>query len=224
MAKDLILALDTSDRRCGLAINRNGENLLDLSWDSGRSHTVQLMPWLDYAFKQLRLSKDSISAVAVTTGPGSFTAMRVGMATAKGICKALGVPIIGVPTLLYAAWPYRYFCKHIVACLVLGRGRLAAALYASEDGGNLSLQWCRSLSLQELANELDSLPYDRVLLCGDIPVELKESLKDSTRYLLLSPAESSRRLAVLAEIAWQRFRLGSVDNPATLQAEYLDRK
>jgi tRNA threonylcarbamoyladenosine biosynthesis protein TsaB len=95
----MLLAIDTSTNQTGLACYDETGLLGECVWHSGRDHSVQLLPQLTLLLRHLGRSRDSISAVAVALGPGSWSGLRVGMSTAKGFALARDVPIIGVGTL-----------------------------------------------------------------------------------------------------------------------------
>ena len=98
MAK--ILCIETSTTNCSVAIAENGK-LLALAEDDSNSysHAEQLHVFIQQLFDAANLSASDLHAVAVSKGPGSYTGLRIGVSTAKGLCFALGIPLISVPTL-----------------------------------------------------------------------------------------------------------------------------
>jgi tRNA threonylcarbamoyladenosine biosynthesis protein TsaB len=95
----MLLALDTATRFASFALHDGRAIRYEMSWEAGRQHTTQLMPRVVEALEELEVRPEALSAVAVALGPGSFTGLRVGMAIAKGLALARGIPIIGIPTL-----------------------------------------------------------------------------------------------------------------------------
>ena len=94
-----LLALDTADRCAGVAVAVDGEvRAVCLSAVPFR-HAERLFALIDAALGAAGLEREALSGIAVTRGPGSFTGLRVGLATAKGLACALGVPAVGVSTL-----------------------------------------------------------------------------------------------------------------------------
>ena len=95
-----ILHLETTTLNCGVAIFCDGNVISSRSnCEEGYSHAENIMPFIDEMFSECRLSKSDLDAVSVSGGPGSYTGLRIGVATAKGICHALSIPLISVDTL-----------------------------------------------------------------------------------------------------------------------------
>ena len=98
MAK--LLCIETSTTNCSVAIAEDGR-LLAIAEDDRKSysHAEQLHIFIQKVFQQAGLSSSDLHAVAVSKGPGSYTGLRIGVSTAKGLCYALGIPLVSVPTL-----------------------------------------------------------------------------------------------------------------------------
>jgi tRNA threonylcarbamoyladenosine biosynthesis protein TsaB len=97
----IVLAIDTSGSGCFAALydSENDRVLGEAGADIGRGHAEQLMDFIDGALAAAGLGLDAVERIAVTIGPGSFTGIRVGVAAARGLALALGVPVVGVTTL-----------------------------------------------------------------------------------------------------------------------------
>jgi len=95
----LLLSTDTSTDIITLAILRDKELLAEVSINAGKRHSERLVPLINILLDEVRLSIDDINLLAISLGPGSFTGLRVGLATWKGLALAKDLPIIGVPTL-----------------------------------------------------------------------------------------------------------------------------
>lgn len=94
-----ILHIETSAKNCSVALSRDGNLLFDKVDTAGSSHSVQLGLFVDEALKVVEGEGQSLDAVAVSSGPGSYTGLRIGVSLAKGVCYALGIPLISIPTL-----------------------------------------------------------------------------------------------------------------------------
>ena len=98
-AADVILAIDSATTRVVVAAGTLHGALLDAEdWPAGYRHGETLLPAIDALLRRLGIERHRLAAIIVGTGPGAFTGLRVGIATAKGIAHALGRPIIGIPT------------------------------------------------------------------------------------------------------------------------------
>lgn len=98
-ADGILLAIDTATTRAVVALGTRDGSLLDaLAWDVGYRHGETLLPAIERQLAAASVGRDRISAIVVGTGPGAFTGLRVGLATAKGLAHGLERPIIGVPT------------------------------------------------------------------------------------------------------------------------------
>src|SRR3712207_6544644 len=95
----MLLAIDTSDDHSGVAFYDKGSVLAECAWYSGRRHAEQTLPTVELLLRHLDRTPHDLTAVAVATGPGSWSGLRVGMSLAKGIALAHSLPILGIPTL-----------------------------------------------------------------------------------------------------------------------------
>lgn len=99
VSNPLILALETSGPHCSVALGRAGDNIVTREGREINDHSSVLTPLIEELLEEMRLKMRELSAVAVSIGPGSYTGLRIGLATGKGIAFALNVPLITIPTL-----------------------------------------------------------------------------------------------------------------------------
>ena len=159
-----------------------------------------------------------LSAIAVALGPGSFTGLRIGLAIAKGMALALHIPMIGVPSLdaLVAATPVSDLS--MAAVLQSGRGRLAVIWYAPVYGKWLAQGEAKVTTAAELSASI----HKPTLVVGELTADERQLLaRKRVNVHLASPAQSLRRPSYLAELAWQRWQAGQVDDPISLAPIYL---
>ena len=214
----MLLAIDTSTKMVGVALYDGAQVLGETLWNSADYHTAALAPAVGELFDRARLGVKQLQAIAIALGPGSFTGLRVGLAFAKGIALAGHLPMIGIPTLdcLAAAQPLREYS--LIAVLRAGRRRFAVGHYRAEKGVWLSPRPVEVLTFEALIEQL----VPPVLLCGELSGEERRALAHKGKNLFLaSAALSLRRPSFLAELAWQRWQAGQVDDPATLSPLYL---
>ena len=95
----LILNIETSTSVCSVALSENGYSLSFRENSEGRSHAALLAPFIDLILKENNILPEKLDAIAVSKGPGSYTGLRIGVSTAKGLAFALDIPLIGINTL-----------------------------------------------------------------------------------------------------------------------------
>ena len=214
----MLLALDTSTHYVGLALYDGVQVLSESTWLSRDYHTVELAPAVADIFTRARVQAADLQALAVATGPGSFTGLRIGLALAKGIALAHHLPMIGIPTLDILAAGQPLLPDPMVVVLRAGRGRLAVAWYQVQKG-----VWRRRSELEVMtAVELNERIQTPTYVCGELDEEEQRLLNRRRKIVILaSPAQSVRRPAVLAELAWRRWKSTGGDDPKTLAPVYL---
>jgi tRNA threonylcarbamoyladenosine biosynthesis protein TsaB len=214
----MLVAIDTATRYASLALHDGFQVRGEHTWESPRRHTVELLPRLVAARNQLDINAEHLSGIAVTRGPGSFTGLRVGLAVAKGLALARGLPLIGVPTLDVTAAAQGRDRRPLCAMLQAGRGRICTAIYRWQDGEWRAEEDPHLTTWSTLVEETTS----PTLFCGEIDPVGADALGTLGELGVLLPAATRlRRAAFLAEIAWQRLNRNEIDDPATLAPIYL---
>jgi len=213
----MLLAVDTSTAQVGLALYDGSQVIGEYAWRSSQRHTVELAPAIFELLTRCGLTIDAVQALGVALGPGSFTSLRVGLSLVKGLVLSRHLPLIGVPTLdvLAAAQPLSRF--PLAVAIQAGRGRLAVGWYRRSKNGWQAKRPARVATLEVLLDEVKR----PVIVCGEFTSAERQKLSERPEIHLLSPAQSVRRPAVLAELAWARWQAGSVDDEATLAPIYL---
>lgn len=214
----MLLALDTSTRTVGVALYDGIQVVSEATWTSSDYHTVELAPAVFEVMQRSAVDIGALEAVAVALGPGSFTGLRIGLALAKGLALVRHLDLVGVPSLdaLAAAQPIQ--AEVMAAVLRAGRGRLAVSWYQAQGNAWHSLQKIETLTAAQLSERIQTPTQ----ICGELDEAERRLLARKRRNALLStPAQSLRRPAFLAELAWARWQAGQVDDPARLSPLYL---
>ncbi len=209
-----ILALDTATRAASAAVAADGALMAEFALDVGLTHSQTFLPMLASLLEAAGLSLHEMDALAVTVGPGSFTGLRIGVASAKALAEAEGLAIVPVTTLdalAELARPLGGFCAPI---LDARRGEVYTALY--RDGERQSEY--RALSLDAWLEELGALSAP-VAFCGDGVRACRDKLSAWSAARLLPEDYSIRLAAGAASLAFQRQALP----PEELQPFYLRR-
>lgn len=213
----MILAVDTSTRSVGIALYDGVQVVAESLWRSSSYHTVELAPAVEALMRRADVSVDGLRAVAVAIGPGSFTALRIGLAFAKGLALSRGLALVGIPTLDVVAATQPLDASSLLAVLEAGRRRLAVERYRPgaerwERAGELI-----SCTLDELVSRIEG----PTRVCGELDARARQVLGEHSRVVLATPAESTRRPGVLAELGWGRLQSGAADDPVALAPLYL---
>lgn len=214
----MLLAVDTSTSWISLALYDGTFVLYEATWQSQHHHTVELAPAIHQLFEQTGVSRESLIGLAVATGPGSFTSLRIGLSAVKGMALALNIPIVGVPSLdvIVAAQPLDD--RPMLAVLHAGRTRLAYAAYKVE---NDAWQAQGAPSVMN-ADELVKTIHAPTLICGELSEEARSVLgRRWKNAIIASPARCLRRASYLAEIGWERLMKSQTDDPVSLTPIYL---
>ncbi|MEX2158082.1 MAG: tRNA (adenosine(37)-N6)-threonylcarbamoyltransferase complex dimerization subunit type 1 TsaB [Dehalococcoidia bacterium] len=215
MTEPLELSIDTASDMASIALSREGALVAELTWQAARDHTRQLLPAVDGLLTRQGASKDALTAVFVSMGPGSYAGVRSGVSAAKGLAFGLDVPIVGVGRLEVEAYAFAAAGGPVAAVQRAGRSELAWAAYAGDP------DW-REIVAPGLATAdalIDALP-DAALVTGEIDDALAERLV-SNGHRVVRGAAAIRRAALLAELAWRRLQAGRADDPKTLVPLYL---
>lgn len=213
------LAIDTATDMASIALSHGGEVMAEMTWPSGQNHTMELVPSLIHLLHQARAEIPQIDAIFVTKGPGSFTGLRVGVGTAKGLAFALGIPLVGIGTLEVEAFPHAEAGLPICPLLDAGRGEVATALYQLKRGRWLKLTEEHIITVEELCFRT----ITRTLFCGPFSSDIAHQIERRMGKRAVILKASLRRAGFLAQLGWRRLERGECDNPATLQPLYLRR-
>ena len=213
----MILAIDTSTARLGIAVFNGSEILGESCWTSPNRHTVSLAPAVNELLDDLEVEKKKLKALAVALGPGSFTSLRVGLSFAKGISLGLAIPVIGVPTLDITA--NQQSCAEMPLCAFLqaGRGRLAASFYEVRRG-----RWVSDGKIEiYTAETLSDAITEPTIVTGEFDADVRASLRKNKNIRMSGPAASLRRAGYLAETAWKIYEKGDYPQVSSLSPIYL---
>ena len=157
------LAIESAAKTASVALFEDGVLRAELYQDNGLTHSKTVLPMVDALLSGLGTTARELDRIAVSNGPGSFTGLRIGVAAAKGLALALGIPCVGVSTLEAAA----YNAQDGFVCVVMDAraGQVYNAMFTMENGTLSRVTEDRAVPLSELRAELYA--HERVLLLGD---------------------------------------------------------
>jgi tRNA threonylcarbamoyladenosine biosynthesis protein TsaB len=217
------LTIDTASEMASVALSQEGAVVAELTWRCARNHSTELLPTLQYLMQRASVAKGDLKAIFVCIGPGSYTGLRVGVSTAKGLAFALGLPLVGVGRLEAEAYPHADHSGPICPIHRAGRGDLAWAVYARDGGGWHEVVPPRLSALDGLLAAARRR-LKRALFCGEISEEVAERLREvlgRQTPVAETAAMSVRRAGFIAELAWRRLVAGQTDDAASLKPIYL---
>ena len=217
-----ILAVDSSGLVASVAVVEDDELLAEYTINYKKTHSQTLVPMLDEIKGMIDLDLTSIDALAVTKGPGSFTGLRIGCATVKGLGLALNKPVISVPTV--DALSYNVYGSDKLICPIMDarRDQVYTGAYRFENGKHVVVREQCAIAVSELCDYLNELGEEVLFLGDGVPVYkdmLKELLKVEYSF---APAHMSRqRAGALAELAKEYYRNGIIETAAEHKPDYL---
>jgi tRNA threonylcarbamoyladenosine biosynthesis protein TsaB len=210
----MLLAIDTATQYLSLALHDGDALRAEQTWFSPNMHTVQLAPAVRLMLERADLGVDALTALAVSTGPGSYTGLRIGVALAKGLAAARGLPLVGVPALDILAAAQPHFQGGMIAVAQAGRGRIIAAPYQWRKGRWKGRGEAQLMDWATLIASIDGA----ALLTGEIDEIGRAAIAEAAARevpITLAPAVYRlRRAGFLAEEAWARLREPNDSFPA----------
>ncbi len=220
----LILASETSGSSVSVAAWRDGGIMGELTLRTGAAHSATYLPLIEDLIKQCGIQIGDVDLFAVTTGPGSFTGIRIGISAVKAMAYAAGRRTVGVSTLAALAWPYRMLA-HTMICPMLDarNGRVYASAWLNgtvviREEGRPAASFLDEA--RQIAGSLSDC-HD-ILLLGCEPPQSILDPAPLTRPVYLAPASAwLPRAAAVAEIAAAAATEGRTVLPQDLKASYL---
>ena len=163
----MILALESSATACSVALTRDGNVVAQAFQHSGLTHSRTLLPMVANVLNSCGESMQHVDVVAVAAGPGSFTGLRIGVATAKGLAWPEDKDCAACSTLESMAWPLAHLKGKLIICAMdARRSQVYNALFLATGDGLERLSEDRAISLAELAEEVKKYENEKIVV-GD---------------------------------------------------------
>ena len=214
-----LLAVETSTLMGSIAVVDGNRILCELTLHVEETHSSQLMPAIDHVLKTVGLAPGELDGFAIALGPGSFTGLRIGMSTVKGLATATSKPVVGVPTLEAMAWGFP-FCPHLICPLIDARMKeVYAAWFSSKEGTVVrrseDLVLPPSVLLEEVAEE--------TLFFGSgaqrYREEITEMMGDLARFA--SPEIMGARASIVGMLAAEKMNRNEISDTDSLEPLYI---
>lgn len=200
-----------------MGLSREGQSISEFAWRSEQNHSVELVPAMRELMGRAGVEISQLDAIFVAKGPGAFSALRVGMSTAKALAVALQIPLVSVGSLDIEAQPYLELEMPVRAVINAGRDRYYLGTY--ETQGQTDGPTCEVVSGDELVSRI----RPNTFYCGEAAQGITDVIRNSygSNVHLADVPPPTRRASVLAYLAYRRLQAGDRDDPATIQPLYL---
>ena len=216
-----ILGIESSSLVASAAVVENEVTLAEYTVNYKKTHSQTLLPMIDEMMRLLDMEPSAVDAIAVSGGPGSFTGLRIGSATAKGLGLALKKPLIHVPTL--DAMAYGLFGASGLICPMMDarRQQVYTGIYRFEERFEIVMEQS-ALAVADLTERLNALG-ERVIFLGDgVPVYEKQLAETLTVPYCFAPAHVNRQRAdSVAALGAVYFAEGKTETAAEHKPDYL---
>ena len=214
----LIVSVDTSGRKGSIALCRGDSDsfeVLQLTSLEGGTYSAELLPRIAETLQQNNLSKTEVDGFVVVSGPGSFTGLRVGLSTVKGLCEVLRKPLATVSMLEAMVLTHGQAGESAIAVLDAGRGEIYVGEYQLESG--------RATLVREYIAKLDEFAAQPQAGSGDlltVDEKVAEALQAANRsVILVAPVNAGE----IGRIGIRKLLSGETADPATIDVNYIRR-
>ncbi|NLY48472.1 MAG: tRNA (adenosine(37)-N6)-threonylcarbamoyltransferase complex dimerization subunit type 1 TsaB [Clostridiales bacterium] len=217
-----ILALDSSGLVASVAIASEDVIMAEYTVNYKKTHSQTLLPMLDEIVRMVNLDLAEVDAIAVTAGPGSFTGLRIGSATAKGLGLALNKPVIPVPTIDCLAYNLYGTDKLICPIMDARRNQVYTGLYEFEGGDFVVVSPQKAVSMDEIIDEINGIGKEAIFLGDAVPIQkdrIAERIKVNYSF---APLHLNRqRAGAAAALGIMKYKAGQFETAAEHQPVYL---
>ncbi|MBE7047043.1 MAG: tRNA (adenosine(37)-N6)-threonylcarbamoyltransferase complex dimerization subunit type 1 TsaB [Ruminococcaceae bacterium] len=212
----IVLSVDTSTQNACAAVMSHEGLIAEYTISNKKTHSQNIMPMIDDMLKKSDITMDMIDAFAVTVGPGSFTGLRIGMATVKTFSQVMKKPIVGVSTLEALAEGHILTDKLICPIIDARREDVYNALYKNGQ----CIQKDRAINIHTL---LDEIKGQSVIFVGDGALAYRSIIEETMgEDAIFSPVcLNTTRGANVCQLALKKLDMGLCDDPYTLNPVYL---
>ena len=217
-----ILALDSSGLTASVAVVEEEILVAEYTINYKKTHSQTLLPMLDEVAKQIELELETVDYIAVAAGPGSFTGLRIGSATAKGLGLALKKPLVHIPTVDALAYNCYGIEKIICPLMDARRNQVYTGLYEFAGAEFRIVKEQCAVAVEEIIEEINSLGKEVIFLGDGVPV-YEEIIKEKMNVnYVFAPAHMNRqRAGAVAVLAQNYIKEGKIETAAEHMPDYL---
>lgn len=217
-----ILGIESSSMVASVAIADENITIAEYTINHKKTHSQTLLPMLDEIVKMTETDMKDIDAVAVSGGPGSFTGLRIGSATAKGLGLALNVPLIHIPTLEAMAYNLWGTDKYVCPIMDARRSQVYTGIYHFDNNDICTDMEQDAIAIEELVKKCNELDKSVIFVGDGIPVFKDYISENMTNTFEFAPANMNRqRAASVAALGCIYYKKGKIEKASEHLPEYL---
>ena len=199
-----ILALDSTGLVASATVADDNKTIAEFTLNYKKTHSQTLMPMIEKISQEIELDLKTLDYIACASGPGSFTGLRIGAATAKGLAHGLGIKIIPVPTLDALAYNLPYSDRVIVPIMDARRSQVYTAFFHADEGRIEKISEYMAEDINIVLESLEEIT-DRAVFLGDgVPVFKDRILEFNNKHTFAPVCANMQRAACVAALALQR--------------------
>ncbi|SCG81967.1 peptidase M22 glycoprotease [Proteiniborus sp. DW1] len=217
-----VLAIDTSSVSATCAIIDDDRLLVEYTLNHKLTHSQKIMPMIKEVLSSLSLKPEDIDIFAVAKGPGSFTGLRIGVATVNGLAQSVNKKVIGVPTLDALAFNLPYCEGIVVPIMDARRDRVFTGIYKWTNGNLHIIKEQAALEVKELIDILKERP-EKIVLVGDGTLVYRDVFSEALgeKAIFAPRSANMARASSVAELAMAKALQGKVESYFELVPDYL---
>lgn len=216
------LVLDSSGMVASVAIMTEEAIIGEYTMNHKKTHSQTLLPMLDEVVKMTETDLSDIDAIAIAGGPGSFTGLRIGSATAKGLGMALDKPIVSVPTI--DAMAYNLYETDKIICPIMDarRNQVYTGTYEWKDGSFVVIEEQCARSIDETIEAMNDLGREVIFLGDAVPLHKERIMNGAQVPVAFAPAHLSRqRAGAVGSLAMEYYKAGKMESAREHGPDYL---
>ena len=211
----IILNIETATTNCSVSLSKNGNTLvLKEDYNTSYCHAQRLHLYIHEVLKKAKLSAQQLDAIAVSKGPGSYTGLRIGVSTAKGLCFALNKPLISIPTLQCLAQQVKCQNALIIPMLDAKRMEVYSAVFNSQYNQIRQTQ----AQILNPNSFKDYLAKGKVYFIGNGVEKTKTLISHAKSIFIENKLPSAHNMSLLA---YNKYKIGNLEDLAYFEPFYL---
>ena len=214
----MILVIDTSTRNASVGLINKDQVLKEINWFSPKNHSIELLPNIKTLFDDSGEKQSKLNCVFVVNGPGSFSAIRVGVSVAKAISTTLSISLIGINSLQVEFEPFKSQNKNCWAIIPAGKLKYYVGIFSTSDYNANEPPEMTVMNHQEL---IEKIP-NNTSICGEAAFDIySDSIATEKQIKILPSTQPTRKCIDIYNLGNKKLCDNLVDNPLTLEPIYL---